>query len=113
MIKNNDKLHRHEQTIINGICYEKIGILPAKFGIFNYDNLNVLYNQTNIYYKNKKYRYSKNELMNAYFHPVILHTIIKPWLSKNNYANKIWLKYAKKTNYYHEICNKYKIYKEN
>ena len=113
MIKNNNKLHRHDQTIINGVCYEKIGILPAKFGIFNYDNLNILYNQTNIYYKNKKYRYSENELMNAFYHPIILHAIFKPWIRSNKYTKTAWLKYAKKTNYYKEICNKYKICNEN
>lgn len=28
MKKNNEKLERHAQTIINGVCFEKIGILP-------------------------------------------------------------------------------------
>ena len=28
MIKNNDNLEHHDQTIINGVCSEKIGILP-------------------------------------------------------------------------------------
>ena len=51
--------------------------------------------------------------MNAYFHPVILHTIIKPWVRRNIYGKTTWLKYAKKTNYYKEICNKYKICNEN
>jgi len=42
MIKNNKKLYFEDQTIINGVCYKKIGILPPKFGIFN-RKLNFLY----------------------------------------------------------------------
>ena len=113
MKKYNKKLHYHVQTIIKGIYFEKIGILPAKFGIFNWNDLNMLYHYSNTRYKYKKYRYSENELINAYFHPAILHVVIKPWKKINNYAKEIWLQYAKKTNYYKEICNKYKICNEN
>lgn len=42
MKKHNKKLHYHVQTIIKGKCFEKIWILPAKFGIFNYNDLNML-----------------------------------------------------------------------
>jgi lipopolysaccharide biosynthesis glycosyltransferase len=108
MIKNNQNLYFHDQSIINDVCSEKIGILPAKFGIFNEKSLNSLYNITNLAYKNKKYRYSKKELRNAYFHPSILHCIIKPW-KKNNYSRKIWLKFAEISNYYNEIRKKYNL----
>ena len=76
--------------------------------MFNFQSLNVLYNITKIAYKNKKNRYSNNELRNAYFHPSILHCIIKPWI-KNYYSRKIWLKFAEKSNYYNEIRKKYNI----
>ena len=35
-IKNNKNLYFHDQTIINGVCAPKIGILSTKFGIFNF-----------------------------------------------------------------------------
>ena len=35
MIKNNENLIHHVQTIINSVCSHKIGLLPPKFGVFN------------------------------------------------------------------------------
>ena len=113
MIKNNKSLYFHDQTIINGVCSKKIGILPPKFGIFNQYNFKKLYKITKKVYrkKNVQNRYSYKQLKEAYLHPTILHCVIKPWIKKKrkNYANKIWLKYANKTNYYKEIINEYKI----
>ena len=43
MIKNNKKLHRHDQTIINGVCSSKIGLLPPQFGVFNFQKYKKLY----------------------------------------------------------------------
>ena len=108
MIKNNKNLYFHDQSIINGVCSKKIGILPPKFGIFNYNNLEILYKKTKKGYKYKKFKYSNEQLKNAYFHPTILHCVVKPWKNKN-YARKIWLYFAEKTLYYNEIKNKYKI----
>ncbi len=34
MIKKNKKLIHHDQTIINGVCSHKIGLLLPKFGVF-------------------------------------------------------------------------------
>lgn len=39
MTKNNNKLNNHDQTIINYIFYPNIGILPSKYGIFNFDSI--------------------------------------------------------------------------
>ena len=108
MINNKKKLLKHDQTIINDVCHEKIGILPPKFGIFNFNSLKTLYNITKILFKNKKYRYTNKELRNAYLYPTILHCVIKPWRNKN-YARKIWLYFAEKTLYYNEIKNIYNI----
>ncbi len=110
MIKNNKNLYFHDQSIINDVCKEKIGILPPKFGIFNYYNLKTLYKFTNKAYRYKKYRYSKAQLREAYLNPTILNCIIKPWRKKKKiYGKKIWLNFAKKTNYYKEIKKKYKL----
>ena len=104
MIKNNKNLYFHDQTIINGVCSEKIGLLPPYYGIINVENLNILYNKTNKVYRNKKIRYTNNELREAYLYPKILHCGKKPWRkNKNIYGKKLWLKYAKKSDYYKEI----------
>ena len=73
MIKHKKNLHYHDQIIINGVCFEKIGLLPAKFGITNFNNLTDLFKKADNIYKNKKYKLSHEELRNAYFHPSILH----------------------------------------
>jgi lipopolysaccharide biosynthesis glycosyltransferase len=39
MYKNNKKLENNDQTIINYVFYPNIGILPSKFGIFNFDSI--------------------------------------------------------------------------
>jgi len=106
MKENNDKLIQQDQTIINAVCYKKIGILPAKFGMFNFKNIKDLFHFTKNYrYKNK---YSQNELKDAYVHPLILHYVNKPWKRhKNYYKSNLWWEYANKTDYYDEICLEY------
>ena len=110
MIKNNKKLYCHDQTIINGVCSSKIGLLPPQFGVFNYQKFKILLKKAKRIYKNKKNKYSHEKLKNAYYHPSILHCTRKPWMNKNNYANKIWLKYAKKNDYFNEIYKYYKAF---
>ena len=111
-IKNNKNLVFHDQTIINGVCSEKIGILPPKFGIFNFINLDLLFILTKNAYKDKKYRYSDEELKDAYLNPSILHCVQKPWgREKNIYGKKIWINYAKETGYYKKIKKIYKLRK--
>ena len=113
MIKNNKKLYYNDQTIINGVCSSKNGILPAKFGVFNFNKLKILLDKADKIYKNKKFKYSHEELRKAYFHPSILHYTIKPWKKTQNYAKNIWLEYAKKTDYFNDIIQKYNIFKKN
>lgn len=66
-------------------------ILPAKFIIFNCNDLTMLQHYSNNRYKYKEYQFSENELLNAYFYPAILHAVIKPWKKRNNYAIEILL----------------------
>ena len=95
----NKKLYYHDQTIINSVGYPKLGILSAKFGIFNFKNLKTLYRKTKRY--RYKYKYSKRELKEAYCHPKILHyNKIKPWKKRNNRQLRLWWKYANLTDYY-------------
>ncbi len=106
MEENNEKLIQQDQTIINAVCYKKIGILPAKFGMFNFKNIKDLFHFTKNY--RYKYKYSQNELKEAYIHPAILHYVNKPWKRhKKYYKYKLWWEYANKTDYYDEICKEY------
>lgn len=98
--KNNKNLHQHDQTVINAVSYKKIDILPAKYGMYNYKNLNELIDLTNGY--RYKFGYSLDERIEAYFYPSILHYVNKPWKKKVNRFN-LWWEYAKKTDFYYEI----------
>lgn len=90
MVKHNNELIYQDQSIINAVGYPKLGLLPPKFGVFNYPNLKTFYQKTSTY--KYKYKYSKNELKDAYYNPKILHfNRIKPWKKRNNHLLKLWL----------------------
>ena len=98
---NNEKLKQHDQTVINVVCADKIGVLPSKYGIFNFDNVEEAKSYAlNLIAKN---RYSESEITDAYNHPVILHCIRKPWYDINYYHARTWWDYAEKTGYIEEI----------
>lgn len=103
--KNNDKLFQHDQTTINALCVDKIGIFPAKYGLYS-----CYYLEDMEYYTEKykcSYGYTVEELEEAYKDPTILHCVVKPWRSlKVQFAN-IWWRYARKTDYFKEICETY------
>ena len=105
--ENNDKLVQHDQTVINVMCSEKIGILPPKFGIWNFENEEVakMHNDS----LKIKSKYDEEEFLNSYKNPAILHYAGggKPW--KDNYAafKDKWWDYAKKTDYYDVILKVY------
>ena len=104
--ENKYKLIQHDQTVINAICYKKIGILPAKYGLFNYRNLRSVYRN---YRRSKyKYKYSRNELKNAYYHPIISHVTYKPWKKKGKKMRVVWWNYVIKSGYYKEVCQLYR-----
>ncbi len=104
--EKNDKLVQHDQTVINVLCADKMGILPAKFGVFNtYINSDDIAKfQRSLTAKNK---YSIKELTNAVNNPVILHCVDKPWKSYDAFRYDWWVKYAKKTDYFFEMKEKY------
>lgn len=108
IIKNNNRLKQHDQTVINAVCYKNIGILPAKYGIFNFENLKKARDYVGIL-KNKN-KYTIKEMEKALLHPAILHCIWKPWWNNGNAHNQeLWLKYAEKTEYFDEIIAKYNL----
>ena len=99
---------KHDQTLINVVCYRKIGILPPKFGIFNTINsFHRIYNLCNKIYRYKN-KYTEEELIDAYYNPAILHFTAKPWkIEKKVFHQDLWWEYAKKTDYFDEIIQNY------
>ena len=105
--ENNDKLEQHDQTVINVLCYKKIGILPAKYGIFNSsDEASVRWYARRLIAKN---RYTEGEMISAYRKPAILHCVHKPWTDPAWSKANLWWDYAEKTGYVDEIKAKYGI----
>lgn len=107
--ENNHRLVQHDQTVINVVCYEKTGILPAKFGIWNCFSQDLAANYPNTLLSPEKYTFQ--ELINAWNNPVILHCCwSKPWRDLN-WGNTVdlWWHYAKETDFFDEIQRKYLI----
>ena len=103
--ENNEKLVQHDQTTINCVCVDKTAKLDPKYCIFNY------YHDTNsllTYYNTliAKDKYTIDELLAARDNPVLVHCVMKPWKMKTQYFEQWWA-YAKMTDCYDEIYQKY------
>lgn len=119
MTMNNTKLKKHDQTVINKVFYPKIGLIPFKYGIWNFQNKFDLID----YMKRLKLELNITQLEEALKDPGIMHNVRgwpKIWnkiykyryikingkLQKNYYFQehyKMWHHYAKKTDYYNEM----------
>ena len=126
MALNHNKLKHQDQTVINYIFYPKIGLLPFKYGIFNFPTI---FDIKYIYLKNIRQNLNMTELLDAIKNPSIMHFVLcypKVWYAKSKYNgfstrngtiykskcdkfHNIWIKYAKNTHFYKEIMYKYKI----
>lgn len=106
--ENNDRLIQHDQTTINSVAYKKVDILPAKYGLYNYGSVEGAKAPLSIYRYSKAY--SADEIELAFLNPCILHCICKPWHNKDVRGGKEWWDYARKTDFYNEIREKYPVF---
>lgn len=106
---NKNKLKQEDQTVINIVLHGKIGLLPPKFGIWDFLKRKKVLEHN--HYKNKKLgiqAYSDNEILRGWRHPSILHFVSrKPW-KKYHFKNRKffivkWWEYAKKSDEYENI----------
>ncbi len=105
----NDKLTQHDQTVINAVCYGKIGVLPPRFGMFNFGKTGrTMYNYVDKLTSKNKYTYKDME--DALNNLVVLHCVNKPWKEAGCGFADVWWRYAQKTDCYEEIYNKYRIF---
>ncbi len=89
----------HDQTLINAVCYHKIGFFHQNLEYLIPLILSIEYN------KNK---YTEEELLYAYYNPAILHFIAKPWKMNIKCLHQdLWWQYAKGTDYFDEMFQKY------
>ena len=113
MKNNKDLLKQEDQTIINIVLNGRIGILPPKFGIWDFNNITYLrlHNHYLNYTKNVSC-YKDSELVNGLKNPSIIHYVFtKPYRFLNYQLDRrfimIWFYYAQKTNQYKNIINYY------
>lgn len=105
--KNNDKLEQHDQTVINAVFTDKIGVLPAKFGIWDwFENREIDWPET----LTSPEKYTQKEMDEAKADPTLLHCTFKPWYfwSPQN-AIASWWRIAEGTKYFDKIKQKYTI----
>ena len=126
MYKYYKKLNNNDQTIINYVFYPKIGILPSKFGIFNFDSI---FDIKYIYLKSIRTNLNMTELIQSFEHPSLMHYVLcnpKVWNSYSLLTKKytrtgtinkssckkyhdIWIENAKNTSFFKDIVKYYKI----
>ena len=107
--ENNSRLIQHDQTVINVVCADRIGILPPKFGMFNdFATKELCKRYSDMLIAKNKYTYE--DMINALSNLCILHCIGKPWKNPDAKLGDLWWYYARKTNFYHEIRETYPIF---
>ena len=104
--ENLGKINQHDQTIINVVCQKNIAPLPPKYGIWCFEA--EIYALKHNDRQRPHLRYNKQEFLNAYYHPAILHYVWpKPfWRRQRPVFNNEWWDYARKSGYYDDIYNK-------
>ncbi len=109
--ENNDSLSKHDQTVINMICHDKIGVLPPQFGMFNFSTTA----EGAKFYSDKltgENKYSYEDMYNGFNELTVLHCVNKPWTHfyEVPFGDK-WWEYAEKTDFYDEMVKEYNFVK--
>lgn len=128
MATKRKKLKNQDQTVINYILYPKIGILPFKYGIFNFPSI---FDIKYIYLRIIRQELNFNEILTAFKDPSLMHFVLcypKPWNANTKYLgtvtrngtlfkdkcekfHKMWMEYSIDTNYYKEKMKQKKMIK--
>ena len=111
MKNNKNNLIQADQTIINIVLHGRIGLLPPKFGMWNFLNRESVLKHN--HYENKTLgiqAYSDEEILKAWQQPSIIHFVrAKPWKNKNYFTHRFfhekWWDYAKKSDEFENILN--------
>ena len=108
MLKERERIDQLDQTIINAVCQGKLGLLPPKYGVWNFFSKRIALIHNNR--QRPHLKYNEDELIKDYFHPAIRHFVYKPF-NKHSFF-KDWSDYAKKTGYFDEINDNFLKKKE-
>ena len=118
LVKHNFKLLFPVNDSINTVCHEKNGYFPPEFVQWGFCNVHLI----DKYINDLQIKINKEEVVKAYKDPYIYHLIgykYKPWNGIPNYFGTVCIdpimrfyEMAKKTDYYYEIIEEFKIYRE-
>ena len=103
--RNKKKLAQQDQTIVNVLFQDKLGVLPPRYGIWSFSK-----KEDAIGHNSKQWphlKYDEKELLEAYAHPGIVHYVWpKPFWRKHTGYEKEWWDLARLTGFYDDIYNK-------
>lgn len=110
---NKHKLKQEDQTVINIVLNGRIGLIPPKFGMWNFVKRDDLIKHN--YYGNKELNikaYDEKELIKAWKLPSILHYVrAKPWKRKTSHTHREfhekWWNYAQLSDEFENILKFY------
>ena len=118
LIKYNFKLLFPVNDSINTICHRKNGYFPPDLVQWGFCNVHL----ADKYINDLQIKIDRNEVIKAYKDPYIYHLIgykYKPWNGLPNYYGTVCIdpiyrfyEIAKKTDYYYDIIEFFKIYRE-
>ena len=108
---------KNDEYLINVVFYNKIGFLPLKFGLPDFDKKGFTVKN---FYKafNGHLNINLQKFIIGSKNPTITHncyTLNKWWTKDYNLLTNIgkkWIFYASKSNIFFDICQKYKQYKD-
>ena len=116
-MNHHDKVTFIEQDAMNYIFFNKIGLLPLKFGVYLFGNFDEFKKE---YLYKFRFKLNLTEMKAAIKDPSIVHLCCcnpKVWYKKSKQEHnfqhicikyqKLFYFYANKTNYFSEIYNKY------
>lgn len=119
LIKYNNEINFPDQDSINLVCHKKNGYFPPKYVTWGFCNINLI----DSYIKSLNIRPNKKEIIKSYKDPYIYHLMgyrNKPWNGITNKKGYIcfdqitrFYEYARKSSYYYEILEKFKVIKKN
>ena len=118
---NEYRLKNEDQTVLNYLLHPKIGRLPSKYAIFNFEDSSDI----EVYINNLRTKIPKEEVEEALKDPTIIHSVVcypKLWNYNSVYQKAVsncgqrgdcscrkyfnlWHSFANQTDYYEEISN--------
>ena len=118
LIKHNYRLLFPVNDSVNTVCHKKNGYFTPEYVQWGFCNENFV----NKYINELSIKLDKKEVLKAYKDPYIYHMIgykYKPWNGIPNYKGTVCIdpilrfyEMAKKTDYYYNIIEQFKIYRE-